>query len=206
MNPKISELLDRIRKIEEEIEQETKRRRAELHADFEHRRIHFEREVLEQHRRFKTGLLKYLRDAELRNVITAPVIYSVFFPMLLLDLFVTTYQFLCFPLYGIPHVRRRDYLVFDRAHLAYLNLIEKINCAYCSYGNGLAAYLKEVVGRTEQYWCPIKHARRVLQAHPYYGGFVDYGDAEAYRRQLQALRSDLARLDAEANKQQSEKW
>lgn len=206
MNPKISELLDRIRQIEEEIERETKRRRAELHADFEHRRIRFEREVMEQQRRFRTGLLKYLRDAELRNVVTAPVIYSGFFPMLLLDLFVTAYQFLCFPLYGIPHVRRRDYLVFDRAHLAYLNLVEKINCAYCSYGNGLAAYFKEVVGRTEQYWCPIKHARRVLQAHPYYGAFVDYGDAEAYRRELQALRSDLARVDAEANKQQSEKW
>ena len=195
MNPIIDELLDRIRRIEDEIEEETKRRRAELHADFEHRRIRFEQEVLEQHRRFKMGLLKYLRDAELRNVVTAPVIYFVFFPMLLLDLIVTAYQYICFPLYGIPCVRRRDYLVFDRAHLAYLNLIEKFNCAYCSYGNGLAAYFKEVVGRTEQFWCPIKHARRVLQAHPYYGGFVDYGDAEAYRRDLQALRADLARLD-----------
>ncbi len=195
MGPKIDELLDRIRRIEDEIEEETKRRRTELHADFEHRRIRFEQEVLEQHRRFKMGLLKYLRDAELRNVVTAPVIYFVFFPMLLLDLIVTAYQYICFPLYGIPRVRLRDYLVFDRAHLAYLNLIEKFNCAYRSYGNGLAAYFKEVVGRTEQYWCPIKHARRVLQAHPYYGGFVDYGDAETYRRDLQSLRANLARLD-----------
>jgi putative component of membrane protein insertase Oxa1/YidC/SpoIIIJ protein YidD len=89
-------------------------------------------------------------------------------------------------------VRRRDYLVFDRAHLAYLNAIEKLNCAYCSYGSGLAAYVREVVARTEQYWCPIKHARRVLQAHPHYGGFVDYGDGEAYRRELRALREQLA--------------
>ena len=105
MNPKIDELLDRIRRIEDEIEEETKRRRTELHADFEHRRIRFEQEVLEQHRRFKMGLLKYLRDAELRNVVTAPVIYFVFFPMLLLDLIVTAYQYICFPLYGIPCVR-----------------------------------------------------------------------------------------------------
>ncbi|HUN69984.1 MAG TPA: hypothetical protein VMU46_14380 [Burkholderiales bacterium] len=201
MNPKIREMLDRIRKIEEEIEQETKRRRAELHADFEQKRIHFEQEVLEQHRRFKTGLLKYLHEAELRNVITAPVIYAVFFPMLLLDLFVTAYQWICFPLYRIPRVRRRDYLVFDRAHLAYLNVVEKFNCAYCSYGNGLAAYFKEVVGRTEQYWCPIKHARRVLQAHPYYNGFADFGDAESFRSRLQVLRADLGRLSAEANDQ-----
>jgi hypothetical protein len=197
MSTKISELLDRLRQIEEEIEQELRRRRAELHVDFEHRRIVFEREVLDAQRRFKTGLLKYLRDAELRNVVTAPVVYSVILPLLMLDAFVSIYQWVCFPLYGIPKVRRRDYLVFDRAHLAYLNLIEKLNCAYCSYANGLIAYVKEIVGRTEQYWCPIKHARRVRQSHPHYSAFVDYGDAAGFRREVQALRARLAKLDSQ---------
>ncbi|HLF98722.1 MAG TPA: hypothetical protein VI457_16395 [Methylococcaceae bacterium] len=196
MNPRIGELLARIRQIEEEIEQEFKRRRAELHADFENRRIRFESEVLAQQRRFRMGLVKYLLASEWRNIVTAPIIYAVFFPLLLVDVLITAYQHLCFPLYGIPRVSRRDYLVFDRAFLAYLNLVEKINCAYCSYANGLASYVKEVAGRTEQYWCPIKHARRVLQAHPYYGGFVDYGDAEAYRDELHTLRAELARLVA----------
>ncbi len=195
MNPKIKELLERIRQLEDEIESEIERRRAELHIDFENKRIRFEREVLEQQRRFKMGLLKYFKRAKLRNILSAPVIYSVIFPMLLMDLFVTLYQYICFPIYGIPRVRRGDYFVFDRAHLAYLNIIEKINCAYCSYGNGLMSYAKEVVGRTEQYWCPIKHARRVLHAHPYYDGFVDYGDAENYRRELKKLRAELADLD-----------
>lgn len=197
MNPKIKELLKRIRQIQDEIEQEMARRRAELHTDFENRRIRFEREVLEQQRRFKMGLFKYLRQAKLRNVISAPIIYSMLFPMLLLDLFVTIYQYTCFPLYGIPRVRRRDYFVFDRAYLGYLNIIEKINCAYCSYGNGLMSYVKEIVGRTEQYWCPIKHARRLMQSHPYYDGFVDYGDAETYREELDRLRAELAKLDLE---------
>lgn len=195
MNPKIEELFIRIRQAEEEIEQEIQRRRAELHADFQNRRIRFDREVLAQQRRFKLGLFHYLRHAEWRHVITAPLIYAVFFPLLAVDLAVTLYQFVCFPLYGIPRVRRRDYLIFDRTHLAYLNALEKLNCAYCSYGNGLASYLKEVVARTEQYWCPIKHARRILHAHPYYAGFVDYGDAEAYRRELRALRQQLAELN-----------
>jgi hypothetical protein len=195
MNPRISALLDRIQLLEAEIEQELKKRRAELHADFENRRIRFEREVLEQQRRFRMGMLAYLREAELRNVVTAPIIYSVLVPLLLLDLFVVVYQWLCFPLYRIPRVRRRDYLVFDRAHLGYLNWVEKINCAYCSYANGLAGFVREVVGRTEQYWCPIKHARRVLNEHPHYSGFVDYGDAEAYRRELRTLREDLGRLE-----------
>jgi len=52
--------------------------------------------------------------------------------------------------------------------------------------------------------CPIKHARRALRTHPFYGEFVDYGDAEAYCRELHALRADITRLDAEAKKQQSE--
>ncbi|HJV53955.1 MAG TPA: hypothetical protein VJ652_20980 [Noviherbaspirillum sp.] len=198
MNPRINELLDQIRRIEEQVEQEVERRRVELQADFEQKRIHFEREVLQQQHRFKQGLLKYLAGAELRNVITAPVIYAVFFPLLLTDIAVTLYQWICFPLYRIARVRRRDYLTFDREHLAYLNLVEKINCAYCSYANGLAAYVVEVVGRTEQYWCPIKHARRAMRAHPYYKGFVDYGDAEAYRSELQKLRAELGKLDDES--------
>ncbi|MDR3409359.1 MAG: hypothetical protein P4L87_00170 [Formivibrio sp.] len=194
MNPNINELLDRIRQLEEEIEQEIQRHRAALHADFEHRRIRFSREIMAQQRRFKTGLLQYLMSAKLRNIVTAPLIYSVFFPLLLLDVFVTLYQYLCFPLYGIARVRRRDYLVFDRIHLAYLNLIEKINCAYCSYGTGLIAYVMEVISRTEQYWCPIKHARRIRHIHSRYSEFVDYGDAEAYRRELQTLREKLNKL------------
>ena len=194
MNPKISELLARIQQMELEIEQEMKRKRAELQADFEETRVRFEHEVLEQQRRFKTGVIAYLLTANLLSVLTAPVIYALFFPILLLDLSITIYQHICFRAYGIPRVKRSDYFVFDRAHLAYLNLIEKINCAYCSYGNGVMAYGREVVARTEQYWCPIKHARKVMAAHPYYTGFVDFGDAESYKNELEKLRTELAKL------------
>ena len=194
MNPKISELLDRIQQMELEIELEMKRKRAELQADFEETRVRFEREVLEQQQRFKTGVMAYLLTANLLSVLTAPVIYAVLFPMLLLDLSITIYQHICFRAYGIPRVKRSDYFVYDRAHLAYLNLIEKINCAYCSYGNGLMAYGREVVARTEQYWCPIKHARKIMAAHPYYTGFVDFGDAESYKNELENLRTELGKL------------
>jgi len=194
MNPKISELLDRIQQMEMEIEHEMKRRRAELQADFEETRVRFEREVLEQQRRFKTGVIAYLLTANLLSVLTAPVIYTLLLPMLLLDFSITVYQHICFRAYGIPRVKRSDYFVYDRTHLAYLNLIEKINCAYCSYGNGLMAYGREVVARTEQYWCPIKHARKIMAAHPYYTGFVDFGDAESYQKELENLRAELTKL------------
>ncbi len=195
MNPKISELLARIQQMELEIEQEMKRKRAELQADFEQTRVRFEHEVLEQQRRFKTGLLKYILSTNLRTVLTAPIIYAVFFPMVLLDISVTVYQHICFRAYGIARVKRSDYFVYDRAHLAYLNLLEKINCAYCSYGNGLMAYAREIVARTEQYWCPIKHARKIMAAHPYYTGFVDFGDAESYKQELERLRNELAQIN-----------
>jgi hypothetical protein len=194
MNPKISELLDRIQKMELEIELEMKRKRAELQADFEETRVRFEHEVLEQQRRFKTGVIAYLLTANLMSVLTAPVIYALFFPIVLLDFSITVYQHICFRAYGLPRVKRSDYFVYDRAHLAYLNLIEKINCAYCSYGNGVMAYGREVVARTEQYWCPIKHARKIMAAHPYYTGFVDFGDAQSYKDELENLRTELAKL------------
>lgn len=194
MNAKIEALLETIRAMEHEIEQELQRKRTELKADFEATRVRFEQEVLAQQQRFKMGVFKYLLSSDWKSFLSAPLIYAVFFPMVLFDLFVWVYQWVCFPLYGLARVQRAEYFVFDRVHLGYLNIIEKINCAYCSYGNGLIAYAREVVGQTEQYWCPIKHARKVLQAHPYYMGFVDFGDAESYRTELNVLRAKLAAL------------
>jgi len=194
MNPIISELLARIQHIESEIELEMKLKRAELKADFDETRVRFEREVLEQQRRFKTGAIAYLFTANWLSVLTAPVIYALLFPILLLDLSITVYQHICFRAYGLARVKRGSYFVYDRTHLAYLNLIEKINCAYCSYGNGVMAYGREVVARTEQYWCPIKHARKIMAAHPYYTGFVDFGNAQSYKDELENLRSELTKL------------
>ncbi len=35
---------------------------------------------------------------------------------------------------------RGAHFTFDRHRLGYLNLIEKLNCDYCAYANGLFAY------------------------------------------------------------------
>jgi hypothetical protein len=195
MNPKIDDLVARIRSLEEEIESELHHRRLLWQTEFERGKIHFQHEILEQQRRFKTGLLNYLLSTPLSKMLTAPIIYSCIVPLLLLDVFLTIYQYTCFPVYGIARVRRQDYLVFDRAHLAYLNIIEKFHCAYCSYGNGLISYAKEIISRTEQYFCPIKHAQRIVDAHQRYNNFTDFGDAEAFRQELSKLREELARLD-----------
>lgn len=188
MNSQIADLVARIRSLEAELESEVARHGDELRFRIENRRVVFEREAIRLHREMKTRLVRYLVEARPLSVITAPVIYALIVPLVLLDAAVTIYQSICFPAYGIPRVRRRDYLVFDRHNLAYLNAIEKLNCAYCSYANGLFAYAREIGARTELYWCPIKHARRVFGAHPHYGRFVDFGDADAYRGYLERLK------------------
>jgi len=185
----IAHLSGSIRALERQLEEALARRRIELNYKLHDGVAHFEQVMIARHRLLKARLSSYLFDARPAMILTAPAIYALIIPLLLLDLFVAVYQAVCFPVYGIPRVSRRDYLAFDRGHLAYLNAIEKLNCAYCSYANGLLAYVREVASRTEEYWCPIKHARRVLGVHSRYGDFVDYGDADAYRHELERLRA-----------------
>lgn len=188
MSSSIDDLLSRMRALEEELEVEFRKRREEIEFVIEDRRVRFAREVLRRQRLQRIGLWRFLRTSSLPVMLTAPIIYAGFVPFALMDLFVTIYQALCFPIYGIPKVRRGDYLVFDRGDLPYLNAIERFNCFYCAYGNGVAAYLREVAARTEQYWCPIKHARRVVAAHERYPRFFEFGDAESFRQGLERLR------------------
>jgi len=193
----ITDLMNRISDLEGQLEAELAKRRAELKFGLERGRVVFEEEVLRRHRELRVSLARYLLKARFWVVLTAPVIYLLIVPLFLLDICVTIYQFVCFPVYGIEKVSRRDYLVFDRHHLSYLNALEKLNCAYCSYANGLIAYTREIAGRTELYWCPIKHARRVIGSHANYTEFADYGDAEAYHKTAEApeSRSDRHNMD-----------
>ena len=191
MATQLDELTAKLRSVEAEIEAELAKRREALRFRIENRRIVFAEEVLRVQRAIKVRASRYLLDANPLMILSAPVIYSLLIPIALADLWVMAYQAICFPVYKIPKVRRRDYLVFDRHHLAYLNIIEKINCAYCSYANGAIAFIREVASRTEVYWCPIKHARRVLGPHPHYRGFADFGDAEGFREKLKQMKNGV---------------
>lgn len=176
-------LLDRITALEDQLEAEFERRRQQFSYRIEQGRVVFERDLLEQHRALRQRLGSYLANARPLVVLTAPVIYAMIIPFVILDLFLTIYQAVCFPVYRIEKARRGDYITFDRKHLSYLNGLEKLNCLYCAYGNGLLAYAVEIAGRTEKHWCPIKHAKRMAGVHRHYPEFVDYGDAEGYQQQ-----------------------
>lgn len=151
----------------------------------------FQRDVRRAQRRLKQSIPVYLLQSRPLNLLAAPVVYSMIVPIVLLDVWITLYQWLCFPLFGIRKVSRGDHIVIDRHKLAYLNGIEKLNCVYCGYANGVFAYVREITGRTEAYWCPIKHGRRTRDAHAYYDDFAAYGDPHGYKRRLPALRRSL---------------
>jgi hypothetical protein len=196
----IDALILNIKRLEQELEVEFKKKREEFQFILGEKRVHFAEEVIASQRRLRTGLLRYLIDSGLPSIMVAPVIYAGFVPFVMLDLFLLAYQSICFPIYGIPKVKRSDYLVFDRTDLPYLNAIEKFNCFYCSYANGLAGYMREVAARTEQFFCPIKHARRIRAAHDRYPRFFEYGDAESYIKGLERLKKELGEDEADAEK------
>lgn len=195
MTTQLEVLLDKIKVLENELVDELQKQQEEFSYEIRKRRVYFEENVIIRHKEYAKQLLSYINDAKLKHIISTPFIWLCIFPVALMDITISLYQAICFPLYGIPKVKRQDYIVFDRQYLNYLNIIEKINCAYCSYVNGLFGYLQEIAGRTEQFWCPIKHAGRIKSLHSRYQKFIDYGDAKTYRSKVETTRHDFKDLE-----------
>jgi hypothetical protein len=198
MNEKISELLKQIGILETELGNAIEEQESRIHYKIEGKRVVFEHAIKEAHRKLKPkmNLLIWFFTVRPKNFLTMPVIYGMVLPLALLDLCITIYQFTCFPIYGITRVRRGNYILIDRQYLAYLNFVEKLDCMYCGYGVGMMAYASEILSRTEQYFCPIKHARKMLGAHARYKRFLGYGEADDFHDKLEKFRGELA---SEAN-------
>ncbi|MEI8324529.1 MAG: hypothetical protein WCH44_04055 [Betaproteobacteria bacterium] len=191
MNDRIRQLMDQMSAIERDLRSALLEQEAALLYQIKGKRVEFEESVRQAHRRLKSGFFHWLVTNRPQNLVTGPIIYSMILPMAVLDLCVSFYQASCFPIYRIAKVRRADYIVFDRQQLEYLNFIEKFHCSYCAYANGLMAYVSEIVARTEEYFCPIKHARKLLATHDRYARFLEFGDADDYEARLERFRSGL---------------
>ena len=191
MNEKIKQILSQITQLEDELYQLIHEQQVEFNYRIEGTKVLFEKNFRQAQQQLKIGLIRFIRKSQPRNILSAPVIYSMIIPVVLLDIWVTLYQAICFPLYRSPKVRRSDYVVIDRHSLPYLNSIEKLNCIYCGYCIGIFAYTREIAARTEQYWCPIKHARKLLDPHRRYAQFADYGLGVQYHQILADLRAEL---------------
>lgn len=193
MNDRIRALLSQITALENDLQTALQEQQTSMFFQIKGKRIEFEGSIRQAHLRLKKGFFRWLVTNRPQNLITGPVIYLMIVPLLILDLCVSFYQAVCFPIYKIVKVKRTDYIVFDRQHLGYLNWIERFHCTYCAYGTGLVAYIREILARTEQYFCPIKHARKILGTHARYAQFLDYGDATDYQAKLEEFRIALGK-------------
>ena len=195
MNDRIRNIIAQITALEDDLRTALQEQQTSMFFQIKGKRVEFEQSMKQAHRRLKTGFFHWLVTNRPQNLITGPIIYGMIIPLLIIDLFVSFYQAACFPIYKIAKVKRADYIVLDRQHLEYLNFIEKFHCTYCAYGAGLIAYMCEIVSRTEQYFCPIKHARKILGTHARYASFLDYGEAADYEAKLEEFRIALSKVD-----------
>lgn len=193
MNDRITQILAQMAALEADLRTAVTEQEGKMVFQIKGKRVEFEQSVRAAHRKLKKNFFRWLVTNRPQNLITGPIIYGMILPLLMLDLCVSFYQFTCFPIYGVTKVRRADYIVFDRQHLDYLNFIEKFHCTYCAYGSGLMGYMAEILARTEQYFCPIKHAHKILGTHSHYNRFLDYGDAADYEARLEEFRVALGK-------------
>lgn len=197
MHDEIRRILGEIRALEGELREKVHAQEEQLAFRIRGRRIEFTEEIRAAHRKARVGIIRWVASGDIRNILSAPFIFALIIPFALLDLFLCVYHAVCFRLYRLPPVPRADYVVIDRHHLHYLNILQKLNCVYCGYVNGVIAWARELASVTEQYWCPIKHARKVRGSHTRYAQFIDYGDAEAVEVRVVDLRAELRKGGAE---------
>ncbi len=180
MDSKIRSIINKIEDLNDALKKEHLNIAKKYGFSIEKRKIIFLKKIRRKNKLFKVPAWKYVIPKKVKHLISLPFIYSMIVPAFILDFFITTYQFFAFPLYGIPRVKRKDYIIHDRRFLDYLNVVQKIHCIYCTYVNGLFAYAMEIGARTERYWCPIKAASKPKTYHDWYKDFADYGDPESW--------------------------
>jgi hypothetical protein len=188
MQDNISNILDEIEVLKNKLKSEIALKEDHIAYEIHKGKVHFSEEVFQNQKQKITHFFQYLKEAPLLHILTAPIVYMMIIPAVILDLFLFIYVSVIFPVYKFPKILRADYIVFDRQYLGYLNFIEKLNCVYCSYFNGLMNYTVAVAARSELYFCPIKHAKKIAYTHEYYYDFLAYADAKSYKKNLKECK------------------
>ena len=138
--------------------------------------------------------MKYLftKRRFLRHLPVYPFIYPAFVFIVLLDIWIEIYHRIAFPCYGLPYLKRKEYIRIDRHKLKYLNIMQKINCAYCGYTNGVLQYIVRITSETEKYWCGIQHSKgENFIEPPHHKDFIAYNDKEAYIAEFESKKQKM---------------
>ena len=182
MKSKINKLLWDIQQKKNELWEEYAQLKIKYWFKLEGQRVIFNSEAKQRNKFFKKSLMETIFTAQIREIFSIPFIYMMIFPTLILDICLIIYQYTAFKLYNIPLVSRKEYIIYDRKVLDYLNILQKLHCMYCSYVNGVFQYAVEIGGRTEKYWCPIKNASKKSGEHDWEKYFADYWDPEGFKK------------------------
>jgi len=188
MNDKIKEMIEEIEALKLKLGEEIAQQEKYISYEIQNGYVQFEKEILNKQKENMKNLLAWFRDIPLLHLLASPLVYGMLIPAILFDIILFIYQQVVFRIFKFKFIKRSDYILFDRQYLGYLNSIEKLNCLYCSYFNGLMQYASAIAGRTELYFCPIKHAKKVAYEHEYYNEFFRYGEENEYQKKLEALR------------------
>jgi hypothetical protein len=188
MNDKINNMIADIETMKAKLGEEIAKQ--EDHASYEIKNgyVKFEKEIFARQQENMKSLWQWFTETPLLHLLSSPVVYMMVFPAMLLDVMLFIYAKVVSNIFKFSFPPRKEYVVFDRQYLGYLNSMEKLNCMYCSYFNGLMAYASAIASRTEYYFCPIKHAKKVAYKHEYYDAFLGYGEEEKYQERLKKLR------------------
>lgn len=181
MKSNINSILSEIDKKKDELKLEYNNLMEKYGFTLKWWKIIFNTNVINTNKKYKKSLINSIFSAKIREILSIPFIYSMIIPALFLDLMLFIYQQSAFRLYWIPLVKKQNYIIYDRGKLDYLNIIQKVNCMYCTYVNWLFLYAVEIWWRTERYWCPIKHAKKAVSSHEWEKYFADYWDPEWFR-------------------------
>jgi len=188
MSDTIKEMMQEIEEMKEKLREEIEKHEIHVNYEIKNGYITFEKGVFSKQKKSMKHLKEWFGEIPFIQFLSAPVIYGMVIPAVLLDLMLFVYTYVVSRIFKIKFVKRKSYVVFDRHYLGYLNIVEKFNCLYCAYFNGVMQYCAAVAGRTELYFCPIKHAKKIAYAHDYYNHFLGYGDADHYPEKLKSLR------------------
>ncbi|MCW8820704.1 MAG: hypothetical protein OQK45_00640 [Sulfurovum sp.] len=190
MNDKIREIVEEIESMKLKLAEEIAKQESHISYEIHNGYVKFDKEVVSKQKENMKNLLIWFGEVPLLHFLAAPIIYGMIIPTILFDVILFIYQHTVFRIFKFGFIKRSNYVIFDHQYLGYLNPIEKLNCVYCSYVNGLMQYASAIAGRTEFYFCPIKHAKKVAYQHSYYDKYLVYGEEKDYQKNLKALRKN----------------
>ena len=188
MSDKIKEILNEIEALKVKLGEEIAEQEKHISYEIKNGYVRFEKDVFEKQKENMKNLLVWFREIPLLHLLSSPIIYAMIIPAVLLDIILFIYQQAVFRIYKFKPIKRSDYIIYDHQYLGYLNSIEKLNCLYCSYFNGLMQYAAAIASRTELFFCPIKHAKKVAYGNDYYELYFEYGEGDDYQTKLKELR------------------